>query len=210
MAKRVFSSVGWALAALGCSLVFVLLGYLGGATITTLDSAGFNGMGHFLAATAGSAMIGWGTILLIVADRPALHSPVAIGTGAGFLALSLMRFAVVLDGDPAFTPFAAVLTGEVVLLLVLSILFFQIGADFWARLKDGFWSLLAAPIWVQVWVWTCLLTVNTAAFVLYALTKHPLPGWAALGFMFVVLTNMTLVLYERGISKLTSLPHLIP
>lgn len=31
-----------------------------------------------------------------------------------------------------------------------------------------------------------------------------------MGFTFVVLTNMTLVLYERGISTLTSLPHLIP
>ena len=64
--------------------------------------------------------------------------------------------------------------------------------------------------WVQVWVWAFLLTANGAALYLAATTRHPLPGWAAVGFVFVVLTNMTIVLYERGISRLTSLPHLIP
>lgn len=93
---------------------------------------------------------------------------------------------------------------------VLAIVCFQVGAGFWARLKDAFASLCAAPLWVQIWVWTGLLPVNMAALYLYAVSSHPLPGWTALGFMFVVVTNMTLVLYERGVSKLTSLPHLIP
>ena len=59
-------------------------------------------------------------------------------------------------------------------------------------------------------MWCFLLPANISGCVLYGLTNHPLPGWNALGFTFVVLTNMTLVLYERGISTLTSLPHLIP
>ena len=210
MAERTFLVVGWLLAATGLSLFLLFGAYLGGLTLPALTEGRVSGAGYYLAATAGSAMIGWGTILILTAGQAALRGLVAIGTGAGLLTLSLVRLWLALSGEEAADPVTLLPIGEIILFFALAILFFQIGADFWSRLMDAFRSLCAAPVWVQVWVWAFLLTANMSAVVLYGITKHPLPGWAALGFVFIVLTNMTLVLYERGISKLASLPHLIP
>lgn len=210
MAHWLFKYVGLTLILLGTGLFFALGVYLGGIGAASIASFGLNGMALYLGATAGSVMIGWGTILMLSAQHSNLHSPVGLGTGLGFLALALMRLWVALSGHTDFAKVAGLLPGEVVLFSAVSLLFFQVSFGFWERLKDGFWSLCAAPVWVQTWIWLFLLPANMASLVLYGMTKHPLPGWIALGFMFVVLTNMAIVLYERGISKITSLPHLIP
>lgn len=84
------------------------------------------------------------------------------------------------------------------------------GLDLAGRFMDAFRSLNAAPLWVRVWVWCGLLPVNGAALWLWNTTGHPLAMWTGIGFLFVICTNMPIALYERGISKLTSLPHLIP
>ena len=206
--SRIFAPTGWALVGLGALLFLPMGAFAGGLT---LPAPFADGSGPYLAATAGSALLGWGAILLTTARSAGeTRRAVALGAGVGFLALSLTRLWAALADAGAFRSVAISLPGEAVLLFALSILFLQIGVGFWGRLVDGFRSLCAAPVWVQVWVWAFLLTANGAALYLAATTRHPLPGWAAVGFVFVVLTNMTLVLYERGISRLASLPHLIP
>ncbi|MDX8354515.1 hypothetical protein [Cognatiyoonia sp. IB215182] len=210
MAKPLFQIVGLLLICLGTALFLALGAHLGGVRTELVAAAGVNAMGLYLGATAGSVMIGWGTILMLTARRTDLHGPVGLGTGLGFLALSLMRLWIALAAHEDFSAIAILMPGEIVLFLALAIAFFQAAFDFWSRLVDAFRSLNAAPIWVQIWVWSFLAPVNMASFVFYGFTNHPLPGWIALGFMFVLLSNMSIVLYERGISKITSLPHLIP
>lgn len=210
MGRVLFRWTGVALVVLGAAL-FSLLGlHVGGIEVAPLRAAGVNGVGSYLAATCGAAMIGWGSILIAAAARAELWFPVGFGTGLGFVGLALVRLWASLSADPAFAFFAMLLPGEVVLFLALAIAFLQASMGVWGRLKDAFFSLRAAPGWVQLWVWLFLLPANMGGVVLYGLTHHPLAGWVALGFLFVVLANMALVLYERGISRLTSLPHLIP
>ncbi len=210
MVARSFAIAGVALIVLGATLFFLLGAYLGGIEPGIARAIGVDGVGYYFGATAGSAMIGWGSILLATRHADAAQSGVALGTGFGLLALALMRLWTALAGNAALASFAILLPGETVVFLACALWFFHLSFGFFDRLRDGLRSLRAAPIWVQVWVWAFLLPVNLASFGVYARTGHPLAGWAALGFVFVVLTNMTLVVRERGISRLTSLPHLIP
>lgn len=210
MTKQLYLWTGAVLVGVGTVLFLLLGAHLGGFVVQPVVDAGINGMGLYLGATAGSAMIGWGAILVRSAPHSELHGAVGFGTGLGFLALALMRFWVVLSGHDDFTTVAALLPVEVIVFMILAFMFFQASFGFWPRLSDAFFSLNAAPGWVQIWVWFFLLPVNMASFFFYGFTKHPLPGWVALGFMFVVLCNMAIALYERGISKITALPHLIP
>ncbi len=210
MARPLFSWVGWSLIVLGTTLFFLLGAHLGGVTVAPFQQIGVSTIGYYLGATAGSVMIGWGAILVATARHVNMHASVGLGSGLGFLALALMRLWAALSGNPDLTAFAIMLPFETVLFLCLALSLFQISFDLWSRLVDAFRSLNAAPTWVQIWVWFFLLPINMASFVLYGTTKHPLPGWIALGFMFVILSNMSIVLYERGVSKITSLPHLIP
>jgi hypothetical protein len=67
-------------------------------------------------------------------------------------------------------------------------------------------SFRSLPIWVQVWVLGILIPVNASAFVFLELQSAQWAAWAA---MFVVATNIPIMLRERGLSKLMALPHLI-
>lgn len=90
--ERTLLGFGWSLALLGLGLFFLFGAYLGGITWPVIAGLGVNGIGYYLAATAGSALIGWGAILILTARADEARSAVAVGTGTGFLALSLMRF----------------------------------------------------------------------------------------------------------------------
>lgn len=207
----VFAAAGTLLILAGCVVCLVFGLDLGGLMSSPLHAIGLSGAGHYLGTTAGSALIGWGTILLVSRRLSTVaRQAIALGTGTGFLALCTLRLWAALGHDTALQPLLALLLAEAVLYLVAAILFFEIGVSVLGRLVQVWWSLAATPLWVQVWVWLFLLPVNMAAIALYAMTAHPLAGWTALGFAFVVLTNVPLTVYERGISRLTSLPHLIP
>ena len=208
--EKSFMTAGLALIAPGVVLFLLLGAYLAGIETSLARDAGVDGVGYYFGATAGSVMIGWGAILMATRRMEAAHPAVALGTGLGFLALSLMRFWAAMVGDAAHAGFAFLLRVETVVLLACALWFFQLSFGFLERLLDGFRSLRAAPLWVQVWVWAFLLPINLASFFVYGKTGHPFPGWAAIGFVFVLLVNVTLVIQERGISKLTSLPHLVP
>ena len=66
-------------------------------------------------------------------------------------------------------------------------------------------SWRALPVWVQVWVAGVLVPVNTAAFFL---TGTWTGMAAAIAAIFVVVTNIPIMLYEGGMSRLMAVPHL--
>lgn len=74
------------------------------------------------------------------------------------------------------------------------------------RLRAAWRSFQSLPLWVQIWVGGILIPVNAAAFFLLDYPSGQLTAWAAL---FVVATNIPIMLMESGMSKLMSLPHLL-
>jgi len=66
-------------------------------------------------------------------------------------------------------------------------------------------SWQSLPIWVQVWVGGILVPVNGAAFFL---TDTWTGMAAAIAAIFVVVTNVPIMLYEGGMSRLMAVPHL--
>jgi len=103
-----------------------------------------------------------------------------------------------------------ILSVEAVVFLGLSTwLFFKALGDFaiWPRFKDGALSLWRAPRWVFIWVMFILSPVNLAG--LFFL-DHPLGIAAILGFIYIFLTNVPLLIEARGANSSMSIPHLVP
>ncbi len=74
------------------------------------------------------------------------------------------------------------------------------------RLLDAWASFRALPLWVQCWVGLCLVPVNLAG---YAMLDTATGRAAALAMSVVILTNVPILLWERGMSRLLSVPHLV-
>lgn len=74
------------------------------------------------------------------------------------------------------------------------------------RLKDCHRSFAALPVWVRLWVAALLVPLNALPFLLL---DSPVGRAAALASLFVLLTNVPIMLIERGMSRLMSVPHLI-
>ena len=74
------------------------------------------------------------------------------------------------------------------------------------RLLDAWASFRALPFWVQCWVGLCLVPVNLAP---YAMLGTATGRAAALAMSAVILTNVPILLWERGMSRLLSIPHLV-
>ena len=72
---------------------------------------------------------------------------------------------------------------------------------------DIFNSLRALPIWVQIWVFIILVPVQVAS--LFFLNES-LGVWVAILAILGMVPNIFIILYERGFSKLMSIPHLLP
>lgn len=75
-----------------------------------------------------------------------------------------------------------------------------------SRLSACHRSFLALPRWVQIWVGVVLVPVNALPFFFL---DTPTGRVAALAAMFVVLTNLPIMLIERGMSRLMAVPHLL-
>jgi hypothetical protein len=75
-----------------------------------------------------------------------------------------------------------------------------------SRLVDCGRSFLALPRWVQLWVAAVLVPVNALPF---WFLDTPTGRAAAAASVFVVLTNVPIMLVERGMSRLMSVPHLL-
>lgn len=56
-------------------------------------------------------------------------------------------------------------------------------------------SFRSLPLWVQVWVLGILIPINASAFLLL---KFQSAQWTALAAIFVVATNVPVMLKERG------------
>ena len=75
-----------------------------------------------------------------------------------------------------------------------------------ARLSDCARSFLALPRWVRWWVGAVLVPINALPL---AALNTPTGRVAAAASLFVVCTNIPIMLVERGMSRLMSIPHLI-
>lgn len=75
-----------------------------------------------------------------------------------------------------------------------------------SRLVQCWHSFSVLPLWVQIWVAGILVPVNALAFLMLDTWTGKLTAIAAL---FVVMTNIPIMLIERGMSKLMAIPHLI-
>ena len=74
------------------------------------------------------------------------------------------------------------------------------------RWHDSVQSFLTLPRWVRIWAACVLVPANTApVFLLHT----PSGRAAASASLFVVATNVPIMLQQRGMSRLLSLPHLI-
>ncbi len=185
--------------------------YLTNFAPTSIGDLQLNGIAYYLAATGGCIALG-----LAYAQGRVLQSlgepgeAAVSGAGLAFLLLGIMRLWAYLADNAELKTIHFLLPFETVLFLGLGLWFLQVGYGFFGRLSEAFRSLRAAPLWVQAWVWLFLAPINLASVVFFVETRHLFPAAAAIGFGFVLVSNLALVTHERGISKLTSLPHLIP
>lgn len=74
------------------------------------------------------------------------------------------------------------------------------------RLQNVWGSFRALPLWVQIWVGVILVPVNTLPFFLL---DTPTGRWASWSAVFVVLTNVPIMLIAGGMSRLMAVPHLL-
>jgi len=68
-------------------------------------------------------------------------------------------------------------------------------------------SFRAIPVWVQVWIVLVLMPINVAS--LFFLNE-PMGLLIAILANLGMLLNIPVMLYDRGVSKLMSIPHLLP
>ena len=67
-------------------------------------------------------------------------------------------------------------------------------------------SFRRMPGWVQIWVAFILAPVNVATL---AMLAQPWGGWVAGLAIGGMLPNLAIMAYERGLSKLMALPHIL-
>lgn len=74
------------------------------------------------------------------------------------------------------------------------------------RLNIIWQSYRSIPTWVQLWVGGILVPVNALPFFF-------LPAqwaiWGSLSALFVVVTNIPIMWFEQGMSRLMSIPHVL-
>jgi len=75
-----------------------------------------------------------------------------------------------------------------------------------ARLRDCGASFQSLPLWVRLWVGAVLVPANSLPFFFLDTATGQIAAWAAL---FVAVTNAPIMLQQRGMSRLMSVPHLL-
>lgn len=78
--------------------------------------------------------------------------------------------------------------------------------DMSARLIQVWTSFRHLPSWVQLWLGIILVPANAASLLLL---DTPSGTWAAWAGLFVIATNIPIMLRDRGMSRLMALPHLL-
>ena len=75
-----------------------------------------------------------------------------------------------------------------------------------SRLLTIWQSYRSLPSWVQVWVGLILIPVNVLPF--FFLPQN-WAIWGSVAALFVVITNVPIMWFEQGMSRLMSIPHLL-
>ncbi|MBI2398374.1 MAG: hypothetical protein HYV17_11300 [Xanthomonadales bacterium] len=75
-----------------------------------------------------------------------------------------------------------------------------------SRLIDCGRSFRSLPLWVQIWVALFLVPVNAAPFLLFDTDVGRI---GMISTLLILLTNVPIMLVERGMSRLMSVPHLL-
>lgn len=73
-------------------------------------------------------------------------------------------------------------------------------------ITDIWTSFRALPLWTQIWVAAILMPANLASVVFL---DQPYGVWVALLAIGGMLPNLPIMLIERGLSRLMSVPHLL-
>lgn len=73
------------------------------------------------------------------------------------------------------------------------------------RWRDCGRSFSALPVWVRVWVAAILVPVNAAPFALFWTDTGQV---GMLSSLLIVASNVPIMLHQRGMSRLMSVPHL--
>jgi CDP-diglyceride synthetase len=76
-----------------------------------------------------------------------------------------------------------------------------------SRFLDIWTSFNALPVWVRIWVAGILAPINMASLLFINEEMGVLVSFLAI---IAMLPNVFIMLYEKGLSKLMALPHLIP
>ncbi len=67
-------------------------------------------------------------------------------------------------------------------------------------------SFRSLPLWVQLWVAAILVPVNASSFLML---DHTAGRWTAVAALFVVATNVPIMIAYCGMNRAMSIPHLI-
>ncbi|GER00333.1 hypothetical protein JCM17845_09560 [Iodidimonas gelatinilytica] len=74
-------------------------------------------------------------------------------------------------------------------------------------LRDIWISYRSQPLWVQFWVALILVPVNMASLLFL---NEPMGLWIAILANIAMLSNLPIMLYERGFTNAMALPHILP
>lgn len=168
----------------------------------------------YLAASLGAAACAWAVSLLATDKVEAM----ALASSAGFALLSAMRlFAYGNNGEMGQLVGATTLV-EAIFFAWLSVLFLnlvtlqelaEVGPrpqTIGQRFQHQWISFRHLPTWVQAWIMVLLMPVNLAALF------FPLSGvalWVTLSFVFILVTNCSLLWMQSRLSRVMGLPHLV-
>lgn len=157
--------------------------------------------------TAGALTTAWSLVLFN--SKAGDQRPFAMASAAGLALLAFVRFSYAVLSD-APSEFLQVEFLEGIVFTVLSVVFFCIGLGdlkIIDRFVRGAMSLWGAPRWVFFWVMFILVPVNLAS--LFFL-DHPIGVATLLGFLYIAMFNMPMLLMQQGVSRATSIPHVLP
>ncbi len=171
---------------------------------------GLSAAAFYMLATAGAVMTGLGLVLINTTGEGTTRENILVATAATFALLALMRWAAILYAPAALDQFAAILPMEVVVFSALSLVLYLNALkpiELGSRFKSVLSSFYSVPVPVIIWVNVFLAPINLAG---YFFMDHPVGLATAMAFTYVLIMNMGMAMVQRGVSRATSIPHLVP
>lgn len=157
--------------------------------------------------SGGAALIAW-SLMLFNADNASVKT-IAMASAVGLMSLSVVRIVTLWLFD-APSSFEALLVPELLTFGSLATAVYVIGlgdTQIVSRFVDGAKSLWGAPRWVFWWVMAVLTPANMGGFLFL---DHPVGVAMSISIIVVILWNVPMLIMQRGISRATSIPHLVP